>query len=80
METKRKRQEKEEREARNVNINCDDMIDIGSVEDEDDDVLETIFDCIICRRPFLCKPSVLIKMCGRPRCRYGENQEYFYHE
>ena len=34
METKRKRQEKEEREARNVNINCDDMIDIGSVEDE----------------------------------------------
>merc|ERR1712083_408297 len=66
------RKEKKDAEANNVNINCDEAIDIGSVEDED--ILETIFECLICRRPFVCKSSMLIKMCGRARCRFTVNR------
>merc|ERR1739842_56593 len=72
MEAKKK---KEKALVDNANINCDEAMEIGSVEEEDEeDVLETIFECLICRRPFLCKPSLLVKQCGRPRCRFGTDR------
>ena len=59
------------------NINCDEAADvaIGSIEDGEEaeisnDVLESLFDCLICHRPFLVSRRKAIKMCGRPRCRY----------
>ena len=38
-------------------------------EEEDGDVLEQLFECIICRRPIMCKATKLIKICGKFSCK-----------
>ena len=38
-------------------------------EEEDEDVLESLFECLFCQRPIMCKASVVIKMCGRYSCK-----------
>ena len=38
-------------------------------EGEIKDVLESIHDCLICRRPFMCAANKLVKTCNRFTCR-----------
>ena len=40
-------------------------------ENKDDfkDVIESIFECIICQRPMICSSDREVKMCGKPSCK-----------
>ena len=52
-------------------------LDIGSDGEEkinESDLLESIHECLYCSRPLVCASSQLIKVCARPRCRFGKNQ------
>ena len=36
---------------------------------DEGDVLESLFECLICQRPIMCKASKLVKMCGKFSCK-----------
>ena len=52
-------------------------------EGEDKNVAESIFDCLICRRPFMGAANKIIKTCNRFTCRYFSVKSFlrnFYRE
>ena len=52
-------------------------LDIGSDGEEkinESDLLESIHECLYCSRPLVCASSQLIKVCARPRCRFGKDR------
>merc|ERR1719362_829062 len=60
------------KEEEYAKMKSDDTLDNGMApkEEEDEDVLESLFECLICQRPIMCKASVVIKMCGRFSCKF----------
>ena len=52
----------------NATATIEEDADGGEIKSQD--VLETIFECLFCRRPFLCAPSKVVKGCNRFTCRY----------
>jgi len=66
---KKKEMKKLKKEEGHNKMKSDDTVDIEEEEDEGD-VLESLFECLICQRPIMCKGSRVIKMCGRFSCKF----------
>ena len=61
----------------NFNLNTDEACELGIASEEEGamkDEAESIHECLICERPLVCRPSQLIKVCARPRCRFTKDQ------
>ena len=39
------------------------------IKDDFKDVIESIFECVICFRPMICSSDREVKMCGKPSCK-----------